>query len=335
MEEIEDTEVGLKNCPTYVYRDFRTTEKEDGTRGGYYWIGSIELFLLKNNIIQLQVEGLQDNEGIDDAACQADVLVKYPDNIPLYDVILTILNKITDDHSYRYISHLDIEKAGITFPLSAESSQKMREIRNYITWKDFIFCSNKVFNENPHLNRNNPSNATYSGSAWIEFNRENVKYLEYYRDFDFSKCYKTPPLSWIMHVEPSTYRPKYFYPPLVCSASTAPPPHDVPEPNNWRHYPIGCQCLMTDEEKNEAYENQLHQIIYGEVDAIGTFTYDYPVISRQTSKDYYIATRGKIVWNIERDYENNKYIDNNEYKYEDFWRESDERAIVGKLTSSP
>jgi len=326
-KEKEETEIGLKNCPTYIYRDFRITVNEDDTRGDQYWFGSIELFLLKNNIIQLQVEGLQDNEYIDGAACQADVLIKYPDNIPLYDVILTILNKITDDHSYRYISQEYIENAEITFPLSAESAQKMREMRNspttiatmnFITWKDFIICSNKVFNENPHLNRNNPRNASYCGSAWIEFNRENVKYLEYYREFDFSKCYKAPPPSWNMNVDLSMNRANCFYPPLVCSASTAPPPHVVSEPKDWRHYPTKCQCLMTEEEKQESYECHLSPIIYGEVDASGTFTYDYPVVSRHTDKNYYIATRKKIVWNIEYDYENKRYNDNNEYKYEDY-----------------
>jgi len=51
--------------------------------------------------------------------------------------------------------------------------------------------------------------------------------------------------------------------------------------------------------------------IHGEVSVDGTFTYDYPIISRGMDREYYRLTRGKIVWDVKYDHQNNKYIAGN------------------------
>jgi hypothetical protein len=76
----------------YIYRDFDQGEQS--------FSGSIELFLLDRNRIKLIIDGLQDNSYIDYHS-QAIVIIDYPKMIPLYNIIQTILDKITEDHRYK------------------------------------------------------------------------------------------------------------------------------------------------------------------------------------------------------------------------------------------
>lgn len=125
---------------TYVYRDFNPG---DGT-----FVGSIELYILPNNQIELQIMGLHDNEYAD-MGIQSTVIIDYPIMIPLFDVMNIILNKITEDHLY-----------------------KLRNVK----YKDFILCSKELEITHPEL-VNHDTRANYDGSVWMEFNEDNIEYL--------------------------------------------------------------------------------------------------------------------------------------------------------------
>jgi hypothetical protein len=123
-----------------VYRDFHPS---DGS-----FLGNIELFVLPNNKIELQIMGLQDNDYADDGG-QASVIIDYPSNIHLYDIITTVLDKITEDHQY---------------------------MLRGVNPRDFIVCSPNLIQKHPEL-VNFDTTANTDGAPWMEFNRENVKYL--------------------------------------------------------------------------------------------------------------------------------------------------------------
>jgi hypothetical protein len=60
----------------------------------------IDLYKIPNNQLELRVFGLQENDGIDERSV-ATIIVDYPDNIALYDVIKNVLDKLTEDHYYK------------------------------------------------------------------------------------------------------------------------------------------------------------------------------------------------------------------------------------------
>ena len=128
----------------YVYRDFNIPHDEPG---------EIEIIILPDNNLHIQINSLHQNYTmdyqIDCPAGQADLVVKYHDNLNLFTVITTILDKLTDDHRY-YLG-------------------KNRK------FSDFIYCYPEFVKDNPDL----PYikyNEIY-GWALLEFTQENMKYL--------------------------------------------------------------------------------------------------------------------------------------------------------------
>jgi hypothetical protein len=128
----------------YVYRDFNIPHDEPG---------EIEIIILPDNNLHVQINSLHQNYTmdylIDCPAGQADLVVKYHDNLNLFTVITTILDKLTDDHRY-YLG-------------------KNRK------FSDFIYCYPEFVKDNPDL----PYikyNEIY-GWALLEFTQENMKYV--------------------------------------------------------------------------------------------------------------------------------------------------------------
>jgi hypothetical protein len=128
----------------YVYRDFNIPHDEPG---------EIEIIILPDNNLHVQINSLHQNHTmdylIDCPAGQADLVVKYHDNLNLFTVITTILDKLTDDHRY-YLG-------------------KNRK------FSDFIYCYPEFVKDNPDL----PYikyNEIY-GWALLEFTQENMKYV--------------------------------------------------------------------------------------------------------------------------------------------------------------
>jgi len=90
--------------PNFVYRDFNAPHD-------YY--GEIEIYVLPNHTLHIVVNSLHQNYTmdylIDCQAGQADVVVKYHENLDLFTVMSTILDKLTHDHQdylYYTLEHL-------------------------------------------------------------------------------------------------------------------------------------------------------------------------------------------------------------------------------------
>ena len=131
--------------PNYVYRDFNLPNN-------YY--GEIEIVILPENKLHIQVNSLHQNYTldylIDCPAGQADIVVKYHhNNLDLFTVITTILDKLTDDHRY-YLG-------------------------NNCKFSDFIYCYPEFVKDNPDLPYIQ-CNDIY-GWALLEFTLENMKYV--------------------------------------------------------------------------------------------------------------------------------------------------------------
>ena len=85
--------------PNFVYRDFNIPP------GSFE---EIEVVILPDNKLHIQVNSLHENlngfehylQGPDGPCSQADLVVKYHDNLDLFTTIITILDKLTDDHRY-------------------------------------------------------------------------------------------------------------------------------------------------------------------------------------------------------------------------------------------
>jgi hypothetical protein len=156
MEQVTQEDAYKYN---HVYRDFshnsegmwedKPVEYTTEILRKCYW-GSIELFLLKNNTIYCEINEIHQNEYIDYGATQGLLIVTYPDNIPIYNVIKIILDKITEDHRYR-----------------------LQGIRH----KDFIVCSDSFVEQHQELCKYN-KRENYLGAKWMEFTQENIKYID-------------------------------------------------------------------------------------------------------------------------------------------------------------
>lgn len=112
-------------------------------------MGYIDAHITNNNIIELQIMGLQDNGYYLDYG-QAAVIIEYPLKAPLYDVIMTIFDKLTDDHQY-----------------------KLRDIK----YNDVIICSDKLVKKYPEK-CNYDRNETYVGGNWMPFTKETFQYID-------------------------------------------------------------------------------------------------------------------------------------------------------------
>lgn len=146
---------------TYIYRDFNTKENikqrfnisdQDENNELYNgYIGEISVYPCKNNKLIVQIDGLHNNDDIDENARQGILIIDYPDNIPLYNVIKIILNKLTED--YKYYLHENVK------------------------YKDFILCSEQFAKENQPLCNFDISN-NYTGGIWMDFTQNNMQYIK-------------------------------------------------------------------------------------------------------------------------------------------------------------
>jgi hypothetical protein len=139
-------------CPSLVFRDYYREHWNEEKR--IHFLASIELFVVSPIEIELQVEGLHENGQIDGTWTQAIVKIKYSPNTNLYDVIKTILDKITYDYQYKLTN---------------------------ASYKDLILCSNTLVEKHPE--KCNDGNGTYMGCKWMEFCPENIQYVEYFKEF--------------------------------------------------------------------------------------------------------------------------------------------------------
>ena len=119
--------------------------------------GNLEASLLLDNTIHIQVSFLHENRDYenyndcDGPAGQGDVVVKYPKNADLYTTIMTIFDKLTEDHHFYLVN----------------------DKNKYI---DRIFCFDYFVKANlelPYIERNDEY-----GCGFLEFIPENIKYLE-------------------------------------------------------------------------------------------------------------------------------------------------------------
>ena len=127
--------------PNIIERDFGFFEK--------IGIGSIIAKFLPNNTIYVRVKWLHDNISPDnwcDYDDDADVVVKYPENVDLYQTVITIFDKLTEDHQF-YLRN-----------------------KKYI---DRIVCLPKFVKANPKL----PYIKLSEWGWMLEFIPENMKYV--------------------------------------------------------------------------------------------------------------------------------------------------------------
>jgi hypothetical protein len=127
--------------PNNIVREFGFFEKNG--------IGSINAKFLPNNTIYVKVNLLHDNISPDnwcDYNGEADVVVKYPENVDLYQTVITIFDKLTEDHQF-YLRN-----------------------KKYI---DRIVCRQKFVQANPQL----PYIKLYEWGWMLEFIPENMKYV--------------------------------------------------------------------------------------------------------------------------------------------------------------
>ena len=120
------------------------------------------LFRSKHHI-EVQIDGLRENDG-EDYHPQAFMEITYPENMDmdmdmdLYDMILTVLNKITKDHEY---------------------------CLGNLKYRDFIMCSDSFVLEHPEKCNNFDRSKMYDGGMWMEFTRENIELGGFDKDDTF------------------------------------------------------------------------------------------------------------------------------------------------------
>ena len=134
----------------YVARDFNTSRSE---------IGNISIYLHLNNTLFITIFNLHD-------IGQAWMYVKYPNNIDLYDMFLSILNKLT----------IDIYQEKLEYGKSIGAYRKDIPIHvNTIIpkYQDIVSVKNDS-------NIENMKYSVYFGN-YILFTRESVGILDYWR----------------------------------------------------------------------------------------------------------------------------------------------------------
>lgn len=198
-------------CPNYVYRNFDCANIEI-----YVSIKLCKLYILINH--------MHENEYLDYGGCQAELVVDYSSNISLYDVINTILDKLTYDHCY----FLNLASEDSLFTSNTSNVSESTNTSSNTKYTDVIICSNTV----------------------VDFTRETVEHIK----FDF---------------------------------------YD-----------------------NDLYDDDKHEriILHGKVNENCEFIYDYPIVSNTVDYEYYKATRGHNVWDIEYDDSEEKYIVNKSWR---------------------
>jgi hypothetical protein len=128
-------------------------------------LGEIEITILPDNKLHITVNSLHENingyehgmQGPDGPGCQADLVVKYQDNLDLFTVITTILDKLTDDHRYYLADYLG----------------------NKRKYTDYIHCFPEFMKDNPdlpYIKYGDTDEPDENGSK-LEFTPENMKYM--------------------------------------------------------------------------------------------------------------------------------------------------------------
>lgn len=128
---------------TLIFRDFSEYDICGNVLDNY---GSIAIHVTKNNFLSIVIEKLNFLE----IWMQAHMLIKYNENIDLYDNIIIVLDKISHDMHYKYN---DFENYHKDFILHDHE-----EIKNPQIWID---------DEKKHSRGNN----------WIPFTRENMEHI--------------------------------------------------------------------------------------------------------------------------------------------------------------
>ena len=127
-----------------VYRDF--------SREQPYTVGSIKVYLISCNRVQVIVEGLHENYPLDYPAGQAELMMTLDPEIPVYDAILAVLDQLTNDHDH---------------------------VLRDTPYLDFVLCDADFAREHPSICRDDqqPDVAPSNHTHWMPFTRENTTYL--------------------------------------------------------------------------------------------------------------------------------------------------------------
>jgi hypothetical protein len=194
--------------------------------------------------IELNSQYLNDNGNyLDDD--QVTIILDYPKEAPIYDVIMTIFEKLTHDHRYK----LDEIKFD-------ETQQKY--VLKCMEYKDLIYCPDEFVKLHPEIKDH------LIDDHYLPFTPENSKYLDDYTTVEYEF---TPYSDCISHATYDT------------EDDIVTPDHIV--------------------------------LIFGSVsynkEGILEFIYDYPIIGKGMSKEYYDITRGRIVYDVELDEKTNTY----------------------------
>ena len=139
-----------------ISRDFDVS----GSRCG----GNLDATFLPDNTIHIQVSFLHENYSpeneCDGPGSQGDVIVKYPENADLYTTIMTIFNKLTEDHQFSL------------------RSDKDKYIDSICCFKEYVEANPQL----PYIERNDKY-----GWGLLELIPENMKYVDA-DDEPFSPC---------------------------------------------------------------------------------------------------------------------------------------------------
>lgn len=139
---------------TSVARSFYKTW-EDGTMNIAGYIDVTPLSTIGKII--LNIENLHNNHYyIDDD--QSTVIIDYPINSNIYDVIMTIFGKLTDDHRYK-LDEIVFDK------------EQSKYVRKEMEYKDEIYCPDEFIKLHPEI-------IFGANNKYLPFTRENSKYLD-------------------------------------------------------------------------------------------------------------------------------------------------------------
>ena len=143
---------------TYACRNFYY--KKEDLHNEKHVAGYIDVSVYQDKI-ELNIEYLNHNDYYIDYD-QATVLVDYPKDAPIYDVIMKIFDKLTDDHLY-ILNEIVYD----------EIQQKY--VIECMEYMDILCCDEDFVKLHPEINFNYN---TYNGD-WIPFTQETSKYLHY------------------------------------------------------------------------------------------------------------------------------------------------------------
>lgn len=108
--------------------------------------------------MELNIEYLNQNDDYYIDYDQVAVILDYPKETHIYDVIMTIFDKLTEDHSYKLdeIKYDEMQKKYVLKPME---------------YRDLIYCPDEFINLYPEIKNN------LIDDHYLDFTRENSKYL--------------------------------------------------------------------------------------------------------------------------------------------------------------